>query len=231
MKVLIVVDVQRDFCPGGALAVGDGDKIVPVINRLMRDGGYDLIVASLDWHPADHVSFAANHPGKALFEDIVLRGLPQKLWPVHCVQNTPGAQLHPDLETERIGAYVYKGEDRNVDSYSAFKDNGGRRETALREILERAAAAAGVPLSQIEVDIVGLATDYCVKATALDAAKLGLKTAVLIDGSRAVDQSIDGMSRVLRELQDGGVTVGESRERLPLVDRAQPRPAEINLAQ
>ena len=127
MKALIIVDVQNDFCPGGALPVPEGDRVVEVINRIQP--GFDLVVATQDWHPADHGSFAANHPGRRPGEQIELAGLPQILWPVHCVQDTPGAELHPGLDRSRIARVFHKGTDPSVDSYSGFFDNGRRAST------------------------------------------------------------------------------------------------------
>ena len=124
MKALIIVDVQNDFCPGGALPVPEGDRVVEVINRIQPE--FDLVVATQDWHPADHGSFAANHPGRSPGEQIELAGLPQILWPVHCVQGTPGAELHPGLDRSRIARVFQKGADPNIDSYSGFFDNGHR---------------------------------------------------------------------------------------------------------
>ena len=167
MKALIIVDVQNDFCPGGALPVPEGDRVVEVINRIQP--GFDLVVATQDWHPADHGSFAANHPGRRPGEQIELAGLPQILWPVHCVQGTPGAELHPGLDRSRIARVFRKGTDPSVDSYSGFFDNGRRASTGLGEYLKD----QGVT----DVYVCGLATDYCVKATALDAVASGVQDA------------------------------------------------------
>src|SRR5262245_56174161 len=166
MNALILVDIQNDFLPGGALAVPDGDKIIPVANKLQ--GAFPLIVATQDWHPANHGSFAANHPGKKVFEQIDLNGLPQTLWPNHCVQNTKGTELAPSLDRERIVKIFPKGTDPNIDSYSGLFDNGHRKSTGLGEWLK----GRGVT----DVFVCGLATDYCVKFTALDAAQAGFKT-------------------------------------------------------
>ena len=133
MKILLVVDPQNGFCPGqtGELPVPNGDEIVPVVNKLMESGEYDLVVATQDWHPADHGSFAANHPGKNPGEEIILAGEKQILWSTHCVQNTPSAEFHPDLRTDLIDAVVQKGTDVNVDSYSGFYDNAHIHSTGL----------------------------------------------------------------------------------------------------
>ena len=171
---LILVDIQNDFCTGGALAVPQGEAVVPIANQLMSQ--VDLVVATQDWHPADHGSFAANHPGRAPFELGTLAGLPQVLWPVHCVQWTGGAQFHPQLDTRRIARVFPKGMDASIDSYSGFFDNGRGKATGLGEWLR----AEHVD----EVLVCGLATDYCVKFTALDAAQFGFRTHFIKDASR-----------------------------------------------
>jgi nicotinamidase/pyrazinamidase len=176
MKALILVDIQNDFCPGGALAVADGDAVVPVANRLMS--AVDLVVATQDWHPADHGSFASNNPGKQVFHIGDLAGLPQVMWPDHCVQWTGGAQFHPGLDTRRIARVFPKGTDATIDSYSGFFDNGRRKTTGLGEWLKMTGVA--------EVLVCGLATDYCVKATAIDAAQLGFRTVLVEDACRGV---------------------------------------------
>jgi len=197
---LIIVDVQNDFCPGGALAVPDGDAVVPVINRIQHD--YDLIVATQDWHPPDHGSFVANHPGCAVGQQIELAGLPQILWPAHCVQDTRGAAFHPALELGRIARVFRKGTDPAIDSYSGFFDNGHRKATGLADYLR----ASGVD----EVHVCGLATDYCVKCTALDAASLGFRTALLEDASRGVELHPADVQRAIEEMQRQGVQVRRS---------------------
>ena len=130
MNALILVDIQNDFIPGGALAVAEGDQVVPVVNRLQPH--FDVVVATQDWHPADHGSFAASHPGKSVFTQTELNGLPQTLWPVHCVQNTPGAELAAALNRKRIDKVFPKGTDAGIDSYSGLFDNGHRKSTGLR---------------------------------------------------------------------------------------------------
>ena len=158
MKALIIVDMQNDFCEGGALAVQGASALVPQINAILPD--YDVVVATQDFHPANHGSFAANHPGKNVGEVIDLDGLPQILWPVHCVQNTFGAAFHPDLDVSGLDGIFQKGADPRVDSYSGFFDNGRRHATGLGRFLQTKGIA--------QVHICGLATDYCVKWTALD---------------------------------------------------------------
>jgi nicotinamidase/pyrazinamidase len=201
-EALIIVDVQNDFCPGGSLPVPEGDAVVPVINRVQPR--FELIVATQDWHPADHISFAANHPGRSVGEIIEVEGLPQVLWPVHCVQGTRGAALHPELDTSRIAHVVQKGVDPKIDSYSGFFDNACRRRTGLEEILRQ----AGVR----KVYICGLATDYCVKFTALDAADLGFETFVIVDACRGVGLHPEDVPRAIEEMKLRGVRLVTSEE-------------------
>jgi nicotinamidase/pyrazinamidase len=197
MKALILVDIQNDFCPGGALAVPDGDAVVPVINRIQ--GNYDLVVATQDWHPANHGSFAANHPGGAVGEQIELAGQEQILWPVHCVQETPGAAFHPDLNLDRVARVFRKGTDPAIDSYSGFFDNGHRAATGLGDYLRE----RGVE----EVHVCGLATDYCVKFTALDAIALGFRVALLEEAARGVELRPGDVRRAVEEMRRRGVTI------------------------
>jgi nicotinamidase/pyrazinamidase len=200
MKALIIVDVQNDFCPGGALEVREGDQVVPVINRLQPR--FDLVVATQDWHPANHGSFASNHPGRQRGEVIKLAGLPQILWPDHCVQGTPGAELHPALDRSRIAPVVHKGTDPTIDSYSGFFDNGRRAATGLEKFLRER--------NVDEVYICGLATDYCVKATAVDARSLGFKTSLIEDAARGVELRPGDVQRAIDEMWSAGVEIVHS---------------------
>jgi len=202
MKALILVDIQNDFLPGGALAVPDGDKVIPAANNLQPL--FPLVVATQDWHPANHGSFAARHPGKNVFEQIKLNGLPQTLWPVHCVQNTKGAELAPALNRDRIAKVFTKGTDPGIDSYSGLFDNGHRKSTGLGEWLK----AQGVT----EVYVCGLATDYCVKFTALDAAQFGFKTYLIEDASRGVNLRVNDVAVAIDEMKRAGVTVVQSKD-------------------
>lgn len=204
MKALILVDIQTDFLPGGALAVPDGDAIIPIVNGLQAV--FPLVVATQDWHPANHGSFAANHPGKNVFEQIDLNGLPQTLWPVHCVQGTPGAGLAPGLRQENIAKIFTKGTDVGIDSYSGLFDNGQRKSTGLGEWLK----AKGVT----EVFVCGLATDYCVKFTTLDAAQMGFKTYFIEDASRGVNLRPEDVKNAVAEMNRAGVTICRSSELL-----------------
>lgn len=198
MKALIIVDVQNDFCPEGRLAVKEGDQIVDPINQLMMKEKYDLIVATLDWHPKNHKSFASNNNAQ-VFSMGALNGQPQVMWPDHCVQNSVGAQLHPRLNTNQINHFITKGTNPEVDSYSGFFDNDKKSSTGLNDILLK----YGVQ----EVDVVGLALDYCVKATAEDAKKLGYKTNVLVDLTRAVNMSAGDDQKAVADLKAQGIVV------------------------
>jgi len=198
MKALIVVDVQNDFCPEGRLAVKDGDQIVEPINQLIQNEKYDLIVATLDWHPQNHKSFASNNNAQ-VFSMGTLNGQPQVMWPDHCVQNSAGAQLHPKLNTNQIRYFITKGTNPEVDSYSGFFDNDKKTATGLNDIL--------LKIGIKEVDVVGLALDYCVKATAEDAKKLGYKTNVLVDMTRAVNMNAGDDKKAVADLVAQGIVV------------------------
>ena len=202
MKALILVDIQNDFLPGGALAVPDGDKVISVVNEIQTV--FPLVVATQDWHPENHGSFAASHPGKKVFEQIDLNGLPQTLWPVHCVQNSKGAELAAPLNRERIAKVFQKGTDAGIDSYSGLFDNGHRKSTGLGEWLK----AQGVT----EVFVCGLATDYCVKFTALDAVQMGFKTHLVEDASRGVNLSPDNVKHAVEEMKRAGIAIRQSCE-------------------
>lgn len=197
IKALLLIDIQNDFLPGGALAVAGGDEVIPVANRRMPQ--YELVVATQDWHPADHRSFASQHPGRTVGETIDLDGLPQILWPDHCIQGTPGAEFAPGLNTAGIQHVVRKGTDRNIDSYSGFFDNARRKATGLQDYLRKNEVE--------EVDVMGLATDFCVKFTALDAVDLGLKTSVLTAGIRGVELKPGDCHRAIVEMQAAGAVI------------------------
>lgn len=199
---LIIVDVQNDFIPGGALAVNDGDQVVPVINSLQRK--FETVIATQDFHPANHGSFAANHPGKTPGEFIDLNGLNQILWPVHCVQGSMGAEFHKDFNREDWVAIFQKGMNPDVDSYSGFYDNARRGDTGLGDFLKE----KGIKT----VFVAGLALDYCVKFTALDAVSLGFETYLIADATRAVNlQPTDG-ELAIREMESAGVKIIKSNE-------------------
>jgi nicotinamidase/pyrazinamidase len=209
MNCLILVDMQNDFLPGGALAVPDGDAVVPVVNELQA--AFPLVVATQDWHPVNHGRFAANHPGKKVFEQIELNGLPQTLWPVHCVQRTSGAELSAGLQRDRIARVFTKRTDPGIDSYSGFFDNGHRKATGLGDWLK----AKGIS----EVFVCGLATDYCVKFTVLDAIDLGFKTHFVEDACRGVNLRPNDVKAAIEQMQQAGVTVTQSADVLKLSKR------------
>jgi nicotinamidase/pyrazinamidase len=197
MKALLLIDLQNDFLPGGALAVQRGDEVLAPANGLQA--GFELIVATQDWHPKNHVSFAANHPDKHPGDVIEVDGLRQVLWPIHCVAETPGAAFSPKLNTTRIARVFRKGTDPLVDSYSGFFDNGHRRGTGLAEFLRERNAT--------EVYVLGLATDYCVKFTALDARLLGLRTFLVADACRGVDRTPGDVTAAIAEMRRAGVEI------------------------
>lgn len=178
MKALVIVDVQNDFMPGGALAVPQGDEIVPVINQILPQ--YECVVATQDWHPANHKSFASQHKGKNIFDSIELNGLPQTLWPDHCVQGTKGADFHPELNTKPIHAIFRKGMNPQIDSYSGFYDNGKFSSTGMHGFLQE---------KQVDtLDFVGLATDYCVYYSMLDALTLGYNVNLIENATKAINK-------------------------------------------
>ncbi|MDX1666299.1 MAG: bifunctional nicotinamidase/pyrazinamidase [Saprospiraceae bacterium] len=207
MQALIVIDIQNDFLPGGALEVPEGDSVVPVANELMHR--FELVVASKDWHPADHKSFAANHPWRKPGDVIELNGLDQILWPIHCVQHSFGAEFAEDLNFEKFEEIFYKGTDPEIDSYSAFYDNAQRRATGMGDYLKE----RGIK----NVYLVGLALDYCVKYTALDALELGFNTHLVIDGTRGIDKEAGDVEKAIEEMKEAGAKLIESRELLSTV--------------
>jgi nicotinamidase/pyrazinamidase len=200
-SALIIVDVQNDFCEGGSLAVPDANTIIPTINNLMNY--FDYIVATKDWHPSNHKSFAVNN-NKPIFSIIDLNGLTQVMWPEHCIQNTEGSEFHPELNTSKINDIVFKGTDSEVDSYSGFYDNGRIHKTNLTELLDKNAIT--------DIYIVGLATDFCVKWTALDGIDEGFTVHVIRNATRAVNMVDGDYELSLYELQKNGVYVMSSNE-------------------
>lgn len=202
MKALILVDLQNDFLPGGALAVPQGDEVIPLADQLQSH--FDLVVATKDWHPPDHGSFAANHPGKKPGDLIILDGIEQILWPVHCVQNTQGAEFAQSFDISRIAQIFHKGTEQNIDSYSTFFDNAHRRHTGLAHYLEK----RGIK----EIYLMGLALDYCVKYSALDARDLGLNTYVIVDGCRGIELKAGDIDRALSEIKQSGAVLLESND-------------------
>jgi len=204
MKALIIVDMQNDFVEGGALAVKGGKELVPLINKLQTR--FDLVVATQDWHPASHGSLADNHVDKKPGDVVDLGGIPHHLWPAHCVQDTLGADFVAGLDREKWAAVFQKGTDPEVDSYSGFFDNGKRHATGLGEFLKK--------WSVTEVYVLGLATDYCVKFTALDAVALGFKTTLIEDASRGVDLHPGDVQKAISEMRQAGVTIKQAADLL-----------------
>ncbi len=197
-KALIIVDVQNDFCEGGALAVPGANQIIPYINLLMEENEYDEIILTQDWHPENHKSFASTNDKKE-GETIILNGIPQFMWPDHCIQGTFGAEFHKDLNLEKVTHTIQKGTDVEFDSYSGFQDNNGKVKTGLDDYLK---------YHDIElVEIVGLALDYCVKYTCLDAAQLGYVTCLHFNGTRAVNARPDNGKDAIYEMVQNTVTV------------------------
>ncbi|MEX1240184.1 MAG: bifunctional nicotinamidase/pyrazinamidase [Cyclobacteriaceae bacterium] len=179
MRALILVDIQNDFVAGGSLEVPFGEQIIPLVNQLSEK--FDLVVATQDWHPPTHKSFASNHPGKHPFEKTMLGGLEQVLWPDHCVQGSPGADFHHNLNLHRVEAIFRKGMDPEIDSYSGFYDNGHKKSTGLTGYLKERNATS--------VYVCGLAGDYCVYFTAKDSLQAGFKTLVIADATRAISNN------------------------------------------
>jgi len=202
MNALIIVDLQNDFLPGGALAVPHGNEVIPLANELQQR--FELVLATQDWHPPNHGSFAANHSGKKPGDRIMLDGIEQILWPVHCVQNTNGAEFAPSFDTSRIAHIFHKGIDPKIDSYSTFFDNAHRRETGLADYLKKRAIN--------EIYLMGLALDYCVKYSTLDARQLGLNTYVIVDGCRGIELEAGDIERAIDEMKRVGAVLLQSSE-------------------
>jgi nicotinamidase/pyrazinamidase len=200
-KALIMIDLQNDFCQGGSLPVPNGEKVISIANQLQAH--FDLIIATKDWHPRDHMSFAANHPPHAVGDVIIIDGMPQILWPQHCVEDTKGAQFYPTLNTQKITKVFHKGCDKKIDSYSAFFDNAHQRATGLGDFL-----------SSLQVEdayILGLATDYCVKYSVLDAIHLGFNTYVIEDACQGVQLQPDDITNAYEEMSQVGAKIIHSK--------------------
>ncbi len=194
IEMLIVIDVQNDFCPGGALAVADGDAIVPIVNRLMTTSAH--VVLTQDWHPRLHQSFASSHDGKVSFDSVSLDYGPQTLWPDHCVQGTHGAEFHPDLDRESAELIIRKGFRAAIDSYSAFFENDRTTPTGLAGYLRERSIR--------RLTFCGLATDYCVAWSALDARRLGFDCEVVLPACRAIDMA-GSLETAMTDLRQAGV--------------------------
>lgn len=203
MKALILVDLQNDFCKNGALEVKNGDETISVANSLINKFSQEnnLILATKDWHPSSHKSFAINSNG-TIGEIGTLNGIPQVWWPVHCVENTKGSEFHPDLNKDLISTIIYKGTNPEIDSYSGFFDNGRLNETTLNSILKE---------NKIDtLYILGLATDFCVKFTVLDALQLGYEVYLVEDGCRGVNLKADSSTKAIEEMKNCGATIVKS---------------------
>jgi nicotinamidase/pyrazinamidase len=194
MQALLIIDAQNDFMPGGPLGVAGADEIIPRINRLI--GQFSIVAATQDWHPPEHGSFAANHAGAEVFQQSTLGGLPQTLWPTHCVQNTRGACFAPGLDTAKITKIFTKGENPEIDSYSGFFDNGRRAATGLHAWLQEQKIT--------HLTVAGVATDFCVKYTVLDALSLGYKVSVVVDACRGVHMNPADSQDALSAMQAAG---------------------------
>lgn len=194
---LILVDLQVDFMPTGMLPVAEGDQVVPLANTLMP--AYQTVVATQDWHPGNHGSFAANHPWRKPGQVIELHGLSQVLWPIHCVQDTWGSEFVANLNTELITKVFQKGTDPEIDSYSGFYDNGHRKSTGMAEWLKE----QGIE----EVHVLGLAADFCVKFTVLDALKEGFKTTLIREATRGVNLQPGDVERAVEEMRVAGAEI------------------------
>jgi nicotinamidase/pyrazinamidase len=197
---LLLVDLQNDFVEGGALAVAGGLEVIEIANRLMPE--FELVVATQDWHPPDHQSFASQHAGLAVGDSFQLGGLNQTAWPDHCVQGSHGAEFVRTLNLQRIRRVVRKGTDSCIDSYSGFFDNGHQRSTGLLDYLREQNVS--------QVFVMGLATDYCVRATVLDALQAGLQTALIVDGCRGVELHEGDIERALNEMESAGAQLTNS---------------------
>jgi nicotinamidase/pyrazinamidase len=195
-EVLLIVDVQNDFCPGGALAVPGGDEIVQVVNKLAA--GFSHVILTQDWHPAGHASFASSHPGKKPFDTIEVSYGQQTLWPGHCVQGTQGAAFHPRLDVPHAELVLRKGYRRAIDSYSAFRENDRRTPTGLASYLRERGLE--------RITVCGLATDFCVFYSAVDGREAGFEVSVVTSACRGID--MDGsIARVMRSMSEAGVTI------------------------
>jgi nicotinamidase/pyrazinamidase len=196
-KALIIIDVQNDFCPGGSLAVPGGDEIIPTINKL--NGKFERIIATQDWHPHNHMSFAVNHPEKKDFDIIDYDGIKQVLWPEHCIFGTKGADFHPELDIKNVNLIIRKGSNPWIDSYSAFRENDKKTITGLEGYLKN--------LQIKEIYLCGLALDYCVFYSAMDSRELGFGTYVIIDATKGIDSPEGSIDRAFEEMRKKGIKI------------------------
>lgn len=212
MKALILVDVQNDFLPGGALGVPESDAILPLINEMVHYP-FDLIIATNDWHPSDHGSFASNHQGKKIGDHIQLGGLDQILWPIHCVQGTWGSEFGPNWDTTQVDKIIYKGTDPLIDSYSIFYDNGHRKTTGLEIYLRD----KGVK----DIFIAGLTTEYCVLYSVLDAIQLGFRPYVILDACRGVNLQPQDSEKAIEKMRKAGAILLSFKDVKELLENDQ----------
>jgi nicotinamidase/pyrazinamidase len=210
MNALLLIDLQNDFLPGGAIPVAHGDQVPPLANQL--EGVFRIVVATQDWHPANHKSFASSHPGRKPGDTVQIKKSLQTLWPSHCVQNTRGAELTPALMLNRVNKVFRRGTEIDLDGYSAFFDAGHTRATGLHEYLQDKQVT--------DVYVLGLGTEGCVKATALDAVALGLNAFLIEDACRGFNLKPDDAKNAIEELRQAGVAVIHSRDLLALSGRA-----------
>jgi len=204
-SALLLVDVQNDFCPGGSLAVPEGDQIVPVVNRMMP--GFAAVIATQDWHPRDHISFASSHPGHQPLDTITLPSGEQTLWPDHCVAGSVGADFHPHLETRSLSLILRKGTRRELDSYSAFLENDRTTATGLEHYLRG--------LGLMHLFVAGLATDVCVYYTVLDALRMGFAVYLVEDAARGIDLPTGSLRTRLKEMEAAGAVRTSSGSLFP----------------
>jgi nicotinamidase/pyrazinamidase len=196
-SALIVVDVQNDFCPEGGLPVAEGDKVVPIINKLMDS--FQTVVATQDWHPANHSSFSSNNSGTAVYDMKDIEGIPQVMWPDHCVHGTDGADFHKDLNTDKFSVVIRKGTQTMLDSYSGFLENDKKTPTGLKGYL----TDKGIN----KVYVTGLATDYCVMYTAMDAKAAGFDVYLISDACRGVDFPAGNVDAAIKQMQENGIHI------------------------
>jgi len=220
MRTLLLVDLQVDFMPGGAMGIPDGDAVIPVANKI--EPYFDLVLATQDWHPANHSYFAVNHPNKAPGDVVEMHGTQQILWPVHCVESSHGSRLSPRLNRDKIMKVFHKGTDAKVDSYSTFFDNAHLRDTGLAKYLRKQRIS--------EIYIMGLATDYCVLWSALDAIGLGFSCCVITDGCRAINRNSEDEAAAYRKMADAGVHLMTSDELVRSIKRSGIRRAASSAA-
>jgi len=201
-NALLIIDIQNDFCPGGALPVPEGDQVITVINSIVKK--FYKVIATQDWHPINHISFARNHPGKKEYEEIEVSGIKQVLWPIHCVPGTKGAEFHPDLIADNFDLILRKGNNPKIDSYSAFRENDKKTITGLNGYLKE--------LDIKQVFICGLALDYCVFYSAMDSKEMGFDTYVILDATRGIDSPPGSIENALNSMRNSGIKIIKSTD-------------------